>query len=148
MCNCCRCNSVSLNEKFMRSYYSTYNSEDADALAEFYHADVELVTEEGARHGAENLLATYRGLIAQFHDNMTPLHISIQENTATVEILARFTAKQPVADFFGFAMLPGESIDLRLRGSYEFMDGKFTRVRIEMLQMPASVRRAPPAVDG
>ena len=50
--------------------------------------------------------------------------------TATVEITDRFTAKQAVPEFLGRAFVPGDEMELRLRGSYELRDGALWRIAI------------------
>jgi ketosteroid isomerase-like protein len=116
----------------MRRYYETYNSEDADALRQFYAEDVVLSSAQGELYGPDGILGVYRHLISQFHDRMTPEAITIAGNTAEVEISDRFTAKVDVADFMGVALKAGESLELSLRGSYEIVDGKFRRIAIAM----------------
>jgi hypothetical protein len=123
-----------MNEKFMKSYYKVYNSEDPASLQAYYHQDVELTSAEGVIKGADALLATYQELIANFYDKMTPCYIAFEDGSAVVDILDRFTAKRDVADFMGVAMAAGESFSLHLRGTYEFQDDKIRKVLIERTQ--------------
>jgi ketosteroid isomerase-like protein len=121
-------------EQLMVAYYQTYNSEDAQALAAFYHDDVELVSSQGTMVGLDELLNTYKGLVAIFHDKMTPLSIVIDGTTAVVDIKDSFTAKTNVDDFMGVALKEGESFELRLRGTYQLVDNKFKKIVIEQSQ--------------
>ena len=123
----------------MRAYYRAYNSEDEAALAGYYHEDVELVSGEGTLRGRDAILETYRHLTGLFHDKMTPLFISIDGDTAVVDILDRFTAKRDVGEFMGSTLREGESLVLRLRGTYQAIDGRFRRIAIEQTARPEAV---------
>jgi hypothetical protein len=93
-----------------------------------------LISAEGVMTGANALLATYRELISNFYDKMTPCYITFEGALAVVDILDRFTAKRDAADFTGVAMTAGESFSLHLRGTYEFQDDKIRKVLIERNQ--------------
>lgn len=121
-----------LDKTFIKSYYSTYNSEDAAALRSFYADDVVLVSAQGELRGADAILETYRFLTGQFVDHMTPTQIDIDGPQAVVEITDVFTAKQDVADFMGVALRKGETLELRLRGTYTVENSKFVRIVIEL----------------
>jgi hypothetical protein len=108
-----------------------YNSEDPESLQNFYHPEVELTSAEGIIKGADALLATYRELISQFYDRMTPCYITFEDDSAVVDILDRFTAKRDVEDFMGVAMSAGESFSLHLRGKYEFLDNRIRKIFID-----------------
>jgi len=73
----------------------------------------------------------YRYLTAQFQDRMTPLDIRIEGDRAVVSIRDTFTARQDVADFMGAPLKQGESLELRLRGTYQVADSKFVHITIE-----------------
>ena len=118
----------------LENYYATYNSEDPERLAAFYHPEVTLTSAEGTMEGVEAILDTYRYLVANFVDRMTPEAITVEGDTAEVKIRDHFTAKQDVADFLGMSLAAGESFELHLRGSYEFEDGLIRRVLIEPLE--------------
>lgn len=120
-----------MNEKYMKTYYQVYNSEDPDSLCEFYHPEVELTSAEGVIKGVDALLATYQDLITNFYDRMTPCYLTFGDNFAVVDILDRFTAKRDVDDFMGVAMAAGDSFTLSLRGRYEFLDNKMRNITID-----------------
>ena len=122
-----------MNKKFMESYYRAYNSEDPAALEGYYHQDVELTSAQGIIKGADALLATYRNLISNFYDRMTPSYIAIEGASVVVNILDRFTAKHDVEDFMGMSLAAGESFSLHLRGTYEFLDNKIRKIVIEQV---------------
>ena len=82
------------DKAFMEDYYKAYNSEDAEALAAFYHDDVELASAQGVMRGPKEILATYQYLTSNFHDKMTPESIEVSGNTAVVKIHDSFKAKQ------------------------------------------------------
>lgn len=121
-----------LDKPFIEAYYSTYNSENAAALREFYADDVVLVSAQGELRGADAILDTYRFLTAQFYDHMTPTRIDIDGNRAVVEIADVFTAKADVADFMGTALRKGEKLELLLRGTYTVENGRFVRIVIDL----------------
>ncbi|HSB96860.1 MAG TPA: nuclear transport factor 2 family protein [Spongiibacteraceae bacterium] len=126
-----------MNRQFIEAYYAAYNSEDPTLLQKFYADDVVLISAQGELRGAAAILATYRFLTEQFYDRMTPEQIVIDGNTAVVDIIDIFTAKRDVADFMGMALRAGETLELRLRGTYTVAaavnDKKFTRIVIELL---------------
>lgn len=117
----------------MESYYTTYNSENAEALRAFYADDVVLVSAQGELRGADAIIDTYRYITRQFHDQMTPLEITVDGDRAVVTISDKFTAKCDVDDFMGYALKQGESFELRLRGTYTAAGAKFTNIIIEMI---------------
>jgi len=119
------------HEQRMRDYYATYNSENPSALRAFYADDVVLVSSQGETSGPDAIIGVYQYLIGQFSDQMTPTAISINGDTAVVEITDRFTAKADVADFMGVALKKGESFELKLRGTYIIVSGKFQHIVIE-----------------
>jgi hypothetical protein len=121
-----------LDKAFMEAYYSTYNSEDPDALRAFYADDVVLISAQGELRGADAILETYALLTAQFYDHMTPTRIDIDGNRAVVEIADVFTAKRDIADFMGMALSEGEKLELLLRGTYTVEQGRFVRIEIEL----------------
>ena len=120
-----------MNEQHMRDYYATYNTEDAEALAAFYADNVEFTSMAGTTVGPDAILESYRYLTSVFHDKMTPEQIDIDGDTAQVLITDRFEAKTEVPDFFGQSFAPGDTLELKLKGTYTARDGKFTRVVIE-----------------
>ena len=122
-----------MNKALMEAYYHAYNSEDPEQLRQFYCSDVELRSAQGTQYGIDAILETYAYLTATFFDQMTPTDIQISGNTAVVEISDRFTAKADVDDFLGMALKKGESMELKLRGTYVAKDGKFATIHIENL---------------
>jgi ketosteroid isomerase-like protein len=119
------------HEQRMRDYYNTYNSENPTALRGFYADDVVLVSAQGETSGADAIIGVYQYLTAQFLDQMTPTAISINGDTAIVDITDRFTAKVDVADFMGVALKKGESVELKLRGTYTLVNDRFQHIVIE-----------------
>ncbi len=119
-----------LNRDFFEAYYRCYNSEDPEALKQFYADDLVLVSAQGEQHGVDAMLATYRYLIDNFEDRMTPENILIDGNTAAVEITDVFTAKKPIADFMGAAFNTGEQLILRLCAVYRVSNNKITHATI------------------
>jgi ketosteroid isomerase-like protein len=124
-----------MNEAFMRGYYEAYNSEDPAKLGEFLADDVVLVSAQGEQHGKAAYLATYRGIITDFTDRMTPDEIAISGDSATVKITDRFTARHDVADFLGQSFKTGGGFTLKLSGTYELKDGKIARINVAILGM-------------
>jgi hypothetical protein len=116
----------------MQSYYTTYNGEDPDALARYYASDVVFETAQGSSVGVAPILDTYRYLISVFSDQMTPDSITISGDTAIVAITDRFEAKQAIADFMGQSFAPGDTLVLKLRGTYQCRDGQFCHIRIDL----------------
>jgi hypothetical protein len=122
-----------MDRNFIESYYKTYNSENAEALKDFYHRDIELTSSQGVQKGINAIIQTYSYLISIFHDKMTPDKISISDDGIEVIITDIFTAKQDIADFMGMSFTAGDSFTLHLRGVYEVVDDKFKNIRIEQL---------------
>jgi ketosteroid isomerase-like protein len=122
-----------MNEAFMRGYYEAYNSEDPARLGEFLADDVVLVSAQGEQHGKAAYLATYRGIIADFTDRMTPDEIAVSGDSATVKITDRFTARHDVADFLGQSFKKGGGFTLKLEGRYRVVVGKITRIEVAIL---------------
>jgi len=119
------------HEQRMRDYYKTYNSENPTALRAFYADDVVLVSAQGETKGPDAIIGVYQYLTAQFLDQMTPTAISINGDTAVVDITDRFTAKVDVADFMGMALNKGESFELKLRGTYTIVNDRLQHIVIE-----------------
>ncbi len=123
-----------MDKAFIESYYRTYNSEDAEALQAFYADDAVMVSAAGETQGAETILDTYRYLISVFHDQMTPDNIEISGTTAVVDITDRFEAKTAIDDFLGQKFEAGDTMTLKLRGTYLMADNQFQHITIEFLQ--------------
>ena len=120
-----------MNEAFMRGYYEAYNSEDPDRLGALLAEDVVLVSAQGEQRGKDAYLATYRAIIADFTDRMTPDEITIIDaDRAAVKITDRFTARHEVADFLGRAFKAGDGFTLKLLGTYEVRDGKIATINV------------------
>lgn len=123
-----------VDASYMESYYRTYNTEDGDALASYYHPEVELTSAAGVMKGVDAVLATYRQIVSVFHDKMTPTRIDVDGQTAVVYISDCFTAKTAVDDFLGMKVAAGDSFELKLRGVYTFGPDKlFRTIVIEQL---------------
>lgn len=122
-----------MDRAFIESYYQAYNSEDERALRAFYADDVVLTSALGEQRGADAMIDTYRFLTAQCRDQMTPVDIDIDGDTAVVVIRDVFTAKRDLDDFLGRTLRKGESFELNLRGTYTLADGRFRRIVIEPL---------------
>lgn len=123
-----------MNEDLMRRYYATYNSEDPEALSAFYHPDCRLESAQGTMRGRDEILATYRYLIAAFEDRMTPLDIRVEGDTAEVDILDHFTARVDIADFMGQSLAAGECFELKLQARYRAENGLLREIRIAVSQ--------------
>lgn len=123
-----------MDEALMQRYYATYNSEDPEALAAFYHPQCTLTSAQGVMQGRDAILETYRYLIGTFEDRMTPLAIAIDGDSAEVEIVDRFTARKDVADFMGQSLAAGESFELRLTGRYRADRGQFREIHIAVTE--------------
>ncbi len=119
-----------MNRDFFQRYYQTYNSESPEALAEFYHDDVTLVSAEGEQQGREALLDTYRYITERFRDRMTAERILIDGDVAAVEILDEFEAKCEVEDFLGSSFQQGDCFSLKLCAVYTVEQGKIRRAVI------------------
>lgn len=120
-----------MSEALMKRYYATYNSEDPEALAAFYHPEAELHSAEGVMRGREEILATYRYLTGLFEDRMEPTGIDMQGDTAIVEITDKLTAREAVEDFMDASLAAGETLTLSLRGTYRIENGQFRHITIE-----------------
>ncbi len=123
-----------MDTELIESYYRTYNSEDPEALRAFYAEDVVMVSAAGETRGAEAILDTYRGIISQFRDQMTPEDIAIDGDTAVVHITDRFEARTDVPYFLGQSFSAGDNLVLNLRGTYRCVNGQFAHINIEFLQ--------------
>jgi hypothetical protein len=124
-----------MTEAFMRGYYDAYNSEDAARLGEFLADDVLLVSAQGEQRGKDAYLATYRAIIGDFTDRMTPDEIAIDGEKASVKITDRFTAKHDVPDFLGRSFSKGNGFTLKLSAAYEIRSGKMATINITILSM-------------
>ena len=124
-----------MDETFMRGYYTAYNSANPERLAPFLADDVVLVSAQGESRGKEAYLATYRGIIALFTDQMTPEEITVDGNSATVRITDRFTAKADVPDFLGQSYAKGQGFTLRLLAKYREQGGKITHIDVQIVGM-------------
>ncbi|WP_116365847.1 nuclear transport factor 2 family protein [Parahaliea mediterranea] len=122
-----------MSEALMQRYYQTYNSDDPQALAAFYHPQVELHSAQGVMRGREAVLDTYRYLIGVFEDRMQATRIVMEGDTAMVDITDQLTARSAVEDFMGTALAAGETLTLTLRGHYRIEDGQFRHIVIEAL---------------
>ena len=123
-----------MDEALMRRYYATYNSEDPEALAAFYHPDCTLESAQGTLRGREAILDTYQALTGMFEDRMTPRSIAVTGDEARVTIVDRFTARNAVTDFMGQSLAAGESFELHLKGHYRAQQGRFREIRIEIAE--------------
>lgn len=123
-----------MDEALMRRYYETYNSEDPDALATFYHPDCTLTSAQGVMQGRKAIIDTYRGLISLFEDRMTPTEITVNGDEARIRIVDRFTAREAVPDFMGQSLAEGDSFELQLEGYYRAEQGQFREIRIELVE--------------
>jgi ketosteroid isomerase-like protein len=120
-----------MNEAFMRGYYEAYNSEDPARLGALLADDVVLVSAQGEQKGKDAYLATYRAIIADFTDRMTPDEITVMDtDRAAVKITDRFTARHDVADFLGRSFKAGEGFTLKLLGTYELRDGTIATIDV------------------
>jgi ketosteroid isomerase-like protein len=119
----------------MRGYYEAYNSEDESRLGAYLADDVVLVSAQGEQRGKAAYLATYRAIIADFSDRMTPETIAVDGDTATVTITDRFTARHDVADFLGQAFKKGQGFTLKLKGTYRAQGGKIAAIDVAILGM-------------
>jgi len=119
-----------MNEAFMRGYYEAYNSEDPARLGALLADDVVLVSAQGEQRGKDAYLATYKAIITDFTDRMTPDQITISGDTAEVKITDRFTARHDVADFLGRSFKAGDGFTLKLLGTYEVRDEKIATINV------------------
>ena len=122
-----------MSRAFFEAYYQTYNSEDPEALRVFYDPEVELHSAQGVIRGVDAVLDVYRGIIAEFKDQMTPLDICERSDHIHVRILDEFTAKVAVEDFMGSAFAAGEQFSLNLLAEYRLRDGRIVRADIAAL---------------
>jgi hypothetical protein len=88
------------------------------------------VSAAGEQRGREAYLATYRWMIANFIDRMTPERIAPTTDGAMVDIDDRLTARADIADFLGRPVRAGESLALSLTGRYTIQGGRITRIEI------------------
>lgn len=119
-----------MDKEFFESYYKTYNSEDPQALSEFYHDDVVLRFAQGEQNGKEALLVTYRFITSMLKDQMTPKNIIIQGEQAAIEIHDRFEAKQDIDDFMGQKLAKGDTLELSVCGIYKVEDNRIKEITI------------------
>jgi len=123
-----------VHEQLMRDYYATYNNEDAEALSAFYHPEVELHSAQGVMRGLEEVLTTYRHLVATFEDRMHPTAMASRGDTIEIEITDRLTARTGIDDFMGSSLAAGETLTLKLRGTYRIEDQQLRHIEIELLE--------------
>ena len=121
---------MSLTRDFFERYYTTYNSENPEALETFYAENVEFTSAQGTSYARESILQTYRYLIGLFEDRMTPNSILIDGNRAAIEITDVFTAREDVADFMGTSVKKGEQLTLKLCGIYTVTNNQITHAVI------------------
>lgn len=121
---------TALTREFFEGYYRSYNSEDPAALKQYYADDLVLVSAQGEQHGVDAMLDTYRYLIANFEDRMTPDNIVIEGNCAAVEITDVFTARHDIEDFMGTSLKSGEQLTLKLCALYRVGNNKITHATI------------------
>lgn len=114
----------------MRSYYAAYNSEDKTKLSPLLAEDVVLVSAAGEQRGREAYLATYRWMIGNFIDRMTPERIVATPDGVVVDIDDRLMARADIADFLGRPVRAGETMTLTLSGRYTIQNGRITRIEI------------------
>jgi hypothetical protein len=114
----------------MRRYYAAYNSEDEVQLAPLLAETVVLVSTAGEQHGRDAYLATYRWMIGNFVDRMTPDRIAATADGAIVDIDDHLTARTDISDFLGRPIRAGESLTLRLRGRYTIHHSQIARIEI------------------
>jgi hypothetical protein len=119
-----------MDKNFFESYYEAYNSEDPEALSEFYHEDVVIRTAHGDQIGKESLLGTYQYIISKFRDQMTPVNIILENDQAAIEIHDHFEAKQDVDDFLGQSFSKGDSLELNLCGIYKMEGNKIKQITL------------------
>ena len=120
-----------MSKELMESYYQTYNSENPDKLREFYCEDEALTSGQGAQDRVQSLIEMYNYLTSVFSDQMTPQSIEVDGNIAVVDILDKFQAKTDIEDFMGMSLSKGDKFELRIKGTYEIVDGKFKNILIE-----------------
>ncbi len=121
---------MSLTREFFERYYTTYNSENPDALETFYAENVEFTSAQGTSHSRDSILQTYRYLIDLFEDRMTPENILIDGERAAIEITDVFTAREDVADYMGTSLKKGEQLTLKLCGIYTVKNNQITHAAI------------------
>lgn len=119
-----------MSEAIMRRYYDAYNAEDEDALAALLAPDVVLRSGQGEIAGRDAYLETYRMMIGNFVDKMTPDAIATEGEVTTVRIADRLLARHAVPDFFGRPVQHGEEILLALIGRYTIRDGLIRRIEL------------------
>ena len=119
-----------MDKEFFESYYKTYNSEDPQALGEFYHEDVVIRSAQGEQKGKEVMLGTYEYIISKFIDRMTPKNMIIQGDQAAIEIYDRFEAKKEVDDFLGQKFSKVDTFELNLCGVYKVEGNKIKEITI------------------
>jgi hypothetical protein len=119
-----------MEKEFFESYYRTYNSEDPQALSEFYHEDVVIRSAQGEQTGKETMVGTYKYIISKFTDQMTPKNIIIQGDQAAIEIHDRFEAKEDVDDFLGQKFAKGDTFELNLCAVYKVEGNKIKDITI------------------
>lgn len=114
----------------MRRYYAAYNSGDETQVAPLLADDVVLVSAAGEQRGRAAYLATYRWMIANFVDRMTPTHIAATTDGAVVDIDDRLQARADIADFLGRPVRADETLILSLTGRYTIQNGCISRIEI------------------
>ncbi|MFS0897371.1 nuclear transport factor 2 family protein [Mycolicibacterium litorale] len=86
----------------------------------------------GVQHGRAAYLQTYRYMIGQFVDRMTPRDIQVDGAVATVQITDELTARADIPDFMGASLREGQSMTLDLLGRYTVMDGRIAEIELTM----------------
>ena len=114
----------------MRSYYAAYNSEDESKLSPLLAEDVVLVSAAGEQRGREAYLATYRWMIGNFIDRMTPERVVATPDGAVVDIDDHLTARADIADFLDRPVRAGETMTMTLSGRHTIQNERITRLEI------------------
>ncbi|MFP1155468.1 nuclear transport factor 2 family protein [Mycobacterium sherrisii] len=115
-------------ETLLMRYYETYNSENPDKLSELLSESVAVRPGGGVQNGRDAYLQTYRYMIDQFIDRMTPQRIEVDGTVAIVHITDVLTARADITDFMGMCLSAGQSMTLNLQGRYTVADGQIAEI--------------------
>ena len=119
-----------MDQTFFDAYYSAYNSEDIDKLADFYSDDIVLCYDNNTHMGRTAVIETYKYIQSMFEDRMEMNSFFVQGNKAVVELENRFVARADIKDFMGRDLSAGESFRMNLVAEYTFSRGKISNLVI------------------
>ncbi len=117
----------------MEAYYSTFNSGDHQALADFYSDDIIFEYRDVKLRGRDTVIGHFAELQQGVTESIRPLSILVDGSRVAVEMEDTFTAKVDLPAFLGNPLKQGASITGRYSGFYDIRDNRICAVRLYRL---------------